>query len=145
MTDLPETAGPINAVLRREMFRSQFCFTTVDTPEKTRILRPEFSGLKSLLQQVLSLFEENHSEILSLFDQESETPSSFRAQSSSAAGVFEVQLRPMPNDSGCQKHFGCASTSFSHNSSSNFRDVAGKIAIEISNHGLFGFSDLFAR
>jgi hypothetical protein len=146
MSDLPETAGPIHAVLRREMFRSQFCFVAEVADDKvTRILRPEFSGLKALLQQVLSLFDENHSEILSLFDQESEMPSSFRAQSSSAAGVFEVQLRPMPNDSGCQKHFGCASTSFSHNSSSNFRDVAGKITIEISNHGLFGFSDLFAR
>jgi hypothetical protein len=102
------------------MFRLQFC------PPQFDEMVGKQAGLKALLVHALSLFEDNHSEVLALCDQQSRIPASIQGQHSQSSGAFEIQLRPMPNDDGCRKHFGSASRSFLHNASSDFRSVAGK-------------------
>lgn len=113
-------SAPVNIVRRRDMFRSQFC----SLAPGDAVGVSKCSGLHALLRHALASFEENHSEVLALFDCESESPSSSKA--SSATGSYEIRLIPMVNDSGCLKHFGCASSSFSHSASSDLRFVAGR-------------------
>ncbi len=118
--DVHEVISPVHVVIRREMFRRQFC------PPQFDETVGKHAGLKALLVHALSLFEDNHSEVLALCDQQSRIPASIQGQHSQSSGAFEIQLRPMPDDDGCRKHFGSASRSFLHNASSDFRSVAGK-------------------
>jgi len=120
--DAPASSGCTSIVLRREMFRSQFC--CVEAAEGAGESR--HAGLKLLLQHVLALFEENHNEVLALLERTAAAATCKQAQSPQVSGSFAIQLRPIPHDSGCQQHFGCASVAFSHNGSSDFKFVAGE-------------------
>ena len=114
--------GSTNSVLRRQMFRSQFCSPQV----AEAIGESKHAGLKALLQHALALFEENHNEVLSLLEHNASAAPSSQAKSPQVSGSFTIQLRPIPRDSGCERHFGHASSSFSHNASSDFQFLAGK-------------------
>ena len=114
--------GSTDSVLRRQMFRSQFCSPQVSEA----IGESKHAGLKALLQHALALFEENHNEVLSLLEHNASAAPSSQAKLPQVSGSFTIQLRPIPRDSGCEQHFGHASSTFSHNASSDFKFLAGK-------------------
>ncbi len=116
--DAPGCASPVNVVCRHALFRSEFC--SRDAAGASNV------GFHALLQQILPFFEENHSEVIALFNLESAAASSSQALSSQSSGSFQIHLKPMPSDSGCRQYFGFTSITYAHDASSDLRSIAGK-------------------
>ena len=121
MDDVPGSASPINVVCRRGLFRAQFCSLHggAEPPESRH------EGLRALLSQLLPFFEENHSDVVALFDLESEGASS-SPENSKRSATFQIRLQPIPGDSGCLKHFGCAASSLTLDALADLRSISGQ-------------------
>jgi hypothetical protein len=130
MSDALGCSSPIHFTIRREMFRSQFCSLHSEEAEGST----QGAGLKALLRNVLAFFEENHSDVLELFNCESSSASSgCKKTSAVASGSFDIHLMPLPNDSGCSKHFGCSTKTFPLEVASDFKSIAGDAPSETNN------------
>jgi hypothetical protein len=122
LDDVPGSASPINVVCRRGLFRAQFCsLHGGSVPSESR-----HEGIRSLIAQLLPFFEENHSDVVALFDLESEGASSVLPQSSKRSETFQIRMQPIPGDGGCLKHFGCASALLTHDACDDFRSISGQ-------------------
>jgi hypothetical protein len=121
MDDVPESSSPLNVVCRRGLFRAQFCSLHggAEPPESRH------EGLRALLSQLLPFFEENHSDVIALFDLELAGASLLPARSKRSA-TFQIRLQPIPGDSGCLKHFRCAVPSLTLDASADFRSISGQ-------------------
>ena len=122
-------------MLRRAIFRDVACPSSSDC-----------GRLKALIQQVLTLFEENQNEVKDssflrdcVICQNSNSPSiqiltlvggkpviaeSLSIVSPFGDRVISVHLHPIPSDIGCSEHYGNVQKSFHHNMYSDLRNVA---------------------